>query len=275
MGLPSECTGDQEETLEHCFRTCKEVKKAWEFFRYLRRKANLSQEPENWEEMLMGKALTTTRQIHKEEIQWGATKAYTITSNTPWDMLRTNLLWNIWTQKCKHNFMEGNFNLASAMHNAWQTTIQIGMAAWYEIRKFRDKRKQQRQAQLEETFINIWTEGEIFSSKHDGSIHWKFTLDASFLTKELAEEVTTTRDQRRRRRTSPSSPRSPAGQRGTTSINTQGRNTHADTPHSDQADEAAAVETRSETESANETNEREEEDHLADIRALLALKDPW
>lgn len=185
LGLPSECTlctGNQEETLEHCFRTCVGVEKAWELYKNLRQKANLPREPENWEETLMGKALSTTPQTYKEEIPWRAKKAFMITSNTPWDMLCTNLLWFIWTQKCNHNFREEVFSLASALHSAWQTTIQIGMATWYEIEKFRDKRNQQKQAHLEDSFINIWTEGEIFSSKRNGSLQWRFTPDATFIT---------------------------------------------------------------------------------------------
>lgn len=173
MGLPSKCTvciGDHKETIEHCFQTCVEVQKAWIFFRNLRRKAELTHEPKNWEEILMGKALATNIQSYTEEIPWGADKAYTITSNTPWDMLRTNLLWHIWTQKCNHNFKEEKFNLASALFRAWQTTIQIGMAAWYEIVKYRGRRNQQRRAQLEDNCISIWTKGNIFSSNLNDSI---------------------------------------------------------------------------------------------------------
>lgn len=77
MGLPSKCTicvGDHEESLQYCFQTCTEVQKVWGSFRCLRQEANLTQEPENWEEVLMGKALATTRQVYEEEIPWGLIK---------------------------------------------------------------------------------------------------------------------------------------------------------------------------------------------------------
>lgn len=95
------------------------------------------------------------------------------------------------------------------------------MVAWYEIGKFRDKRKQQRQAQLEETFINIWTEGEIFSSKQQSFIHWKFTPDVAFLIKDLAEEVMVLRDQRRRQTPNPPNTRATDMQRENAINNTQ------------------------------------------------------
>lgn len=126
--------------------------------------------------------------MKRNYVPWGADKTFTINSNTPWDMLRTNLLWNIWTQKCNHNFREERFNLYSAMYKAWQTTIQIGMVAWYEVVKLRGKRNQQRQAQLEEVCSNIWTKGNIFSSKTHNAIQWKFTPDAVFISREGAEE---------------------------------------------------------------------------------------
>lgn len=88
----------------------------------------------------MGKALATSKHPYAKEIPWDAEKAFTITSNTPWDILRTNILWHIWTQRCNHNFREEQFSLANALSSAWQTTIQIGMVAWYKILKYRHKR---------------------------------------------------------------------------------------------------------------------------------------
>lgn len=202
LGMPSECQVCAErpiETTEHCFQTCEEVRRAWELFRQLRLKANLTREPGNWEETLMGKALSTTRQHYAEEAPWGAEKAFSINSNTPWDLLRTNILWNIWVQRCRHNFTNEIFSLSSALYTAWQNTIQIGMAAWFEVTKFRHVRGQQKQNQLEETFTNIWTAGEIFSTKRQNSMVWKFTPDDTFLPKGMAREAMLRRELRRRR----------------------------------------------------------------------------
>lgn len=201
MDLPSECTvcsGDQIETIEHYFQTCIEVQKAWEIYSNLRQKSNLPQEIENWERILMGNALTTNRTYYADEIPWDAKNAFIITNNTPCDIMRTNLLWHIWTQRCNHNFRDKKFSIANALANAWHTTIQIGVPALYERVKYRNKRNQRKQAQSEETFTNIWTEGNIFSSTLHNSIHWKFTPDATFLPKDLAKDATLTNGRRRR-----------------------------------------------------------------------------
>lgn len=280
MGLPSKCTvctGDHEETTQHCFQTCTGVQKAWDLFKNLRQKANLTQEPENWEETLMGKALATTGQCHEVELPWGADKAYTINSNSPWDMLRTNLLWYIWVQKCNHNFREEKFNLTSALYRAWQTTIQIGMAAWYEIQKFRGRRNQQRQLQLEEACIRIWTKGNIFANESQGNIQWKHTPDSTFLKRELAEEFLGTRNQRRDRQPSQSSNSSLANQRDTASSqHTQPGSLGPMAPPtttSGPANGSTSATSPRTSESGREPEEDEEERHRADIQALLALSE--
>ena len=267
------------ETTEHCFQTCVEVSKAWELYRNLRHKANLSRDPKNWEEILFGKALSTLAQTHKEEIPWGAEKAFTASSDTPWDMLRTNILWNIWTQRCKHNFSEEAFSLASALFNAWQTTIQIGMAAWYEVVKYRNVRGQRKQAQLEEVITNIWTEGNIFCEKGPlNTLRWKFTPDETFLPAGLAKEVAILTDLRRRRgrHSEPGraeDARLTPGQQAYNSQNTglEGEGGQArDQRHRGNGNESAQD---PDSDRISATEDEGEAAHLADIQALLALTD--
>lgn len=192
-------------------------------------------------------------------------------------MLRTNILWNIWTQRCRHNFSDEKFNLSSALFSAWQTTIQIGMAAWYEVKKFRNVRGQRKQSQLEESFTNTWTKGSIFSVKGHNIIHWRFTPDETFLPKDMAREAARLRESRRRRGHQVGTQDSgiPDSQAGYPETTTQGEN-------SVRGDEERDVDIRHlrgensqipTAEGNNSDCEERESRHLAEIAALLELAD--
>lgn len=128
---------------------------------------------------------------------------------------------------------------------------------------------------MEEAFINIWTEGEIFSSKNSSAIQWKYTPDADFITKDLAEEARSRRNRDRSRQDSGPNVSSPNTQDESISNSNQGRLALQDSPnpagHRPGLDPTSSSHNILEGEAGQ--NGEEEEGHLADVRALLALNE--
>ena len=171
IGLPAECImceGEHEETVEHCFWTCKTVQRAWTQYAALRRKANLEANIDSWIDIVVGKFPINNKTTYIEDTPWEAATSYTINGNTPWDILRTNLLWYLWTQECEHNYRRTQFSLAQALANTWRTTIQLGLAAWRKILKLQQKGNPLKQLQIEESFKDMWNTGQVFCTIERG-----------------------------------------------------------------------------------------------------------
>jgi hypothetical protein len=84
-----------------------------------------------------------------------------VDSDTIWDILRANLLWFIWCQRCKFELNNENFHLGAALLNAWRATIYIGMEVEQDIDKY--PRKPERTASMRAKFNSIWMQGNFFA----------------------------------------------------------------------------------------------------------------
>lgn len=58
-----------------------------------------------------------------EDLRWDTTATFSINTNTPWDILRANLLWSIWCQRVAHAFKDDIFYLGVVLWHAWRNTI--------------------------------------------------------------------------------------------------------------------------------------------------------
>lgn len=107
IGLPSTCQFCQnqtKETLNHTFLECTSVNHAWTLFQNTRRVAGLSSGYTSWQEVSRGQITDPPGPSVEQDLQWGTAAAFTINSETPWDILRALLLWAIWCQKVAHIF---------------------------------------------------------------------------------------------------------------------------------------------------------------------------
>ena len=99
IGLPSHCQLCPEqtrETLQHAFQECSEIRKAWELFRCLRRSAGLAPKYLSWADISRGLMTEPAGPSLEQDLQWDTVAAFAINSETPWDILRAQLLWAIW-----------------------------------------------------------------------------------------------------------------------------------------------------------------------------------
>jgi hypothetical protein len=119
-----------------------------------------------------------------EKMEWDVDKPYTISMRTPWDILKPSLLWFIRCQKCKHDLRECHFHLGITLFISWQTTVQVGMAAWKEFHRF--KRSNKKQEELVAKFKKIWTQGGLVY-KNSSRLQWQIMLNSYYLPKHIID----------------------------------------------------------------------------------------
>lgn len=191
LGLPSACqicpTQDRE-TLQHAFLDCSEVKQAWTLFRNTRRVADLTSGYTSWKEISRGRMTNPPGPSIEEELRWDTAAAFTINSETPWDILRAQLLWAIWCHKVAHAFNEDQFHLGAVLWNAWRNTVYCAMEAYKEL--FRHKRNEEKRHEMITCFEKIWTVASIFGRASNTGIKWNTTPNLQFLPRELGAWIT-------------------------------------------------------------------------------------
>ena len=79
-------------------------------------------------------------------LRWDTAAAFTITMDTPWDLLRAHLLWAIWCQRVAVAFKEEHFHLGFVLWQAWRNTIFCAMEAYKEM--FRHARNEEKRQEL-------------------------------------------------------------------------------------------------------------------------------
>jgi hypothetical protein len=115
----------------------------------------------------------------EEELRWDTAVAFSITLDTPWDILRAQLLWAIWCQRVEIAFREDHFHLGVILLNAWRNTIYAAMEAYKEL--FRHARNEEKRQELISCFQQVWTKAEIFGRLRGGEIKWNLTPHKEFL----------------------------------------------------------------------------------------------
>lgn len=87
------CPNRTRESLQHAFLDCPEITRIWDLFRGLRRKAGLPDSYRTWADISRGLMTEAPGPSIEEELRWDTASAFTINSETPWDILRAQLLW--------------------------------------------------------------------------------------------------------------------------------------------------------------------------------------
>ena len=124
------CIPTARETLQHAFVECKEIYQAWNFFRQTRRLAGHPQAYTTWKEISRGLMHEPEGPRVEADLQWDTASAFSINIETPWDILRAQLLWAIWRQKVAHAFKDEIFHLGSVLWHAWKNSIYCAMEAF-------------------------------------------------------------------------------------------------------------------------------------------------
>jgi exonuclease III len=99
LGLSNECQLCEEhprETLQHAFQTCPEISRVWDLFRDLRHRAGLSPAYHSWKDISRGLLTDPPGPCIEEDLRWDTAAAFKVTMDTPWDVLRAQILWAIW-----------------------------------------------------------------------------------------------------------------------------------------------------------------------------------
>ena len=186
IGLPSDCElcpFPVKETLQHALKDCPQMCRVWELFRNTRKAAGLQPSYHTWTDISRGLMRDPPGPQVEEELRWDTASAYSLNSDTPWDILRAQLLWSIWCQRVAHTFRDEQFHIGIVLWHAWRNTIYCAMEAYKEL--FRHKRNEEKRHELINCFQQIWTAENIFGRLQNNTIKWNVTPHQEFLPREL------------------------------------------------------------------------------------------
>ena len=186
IGLPNKCQLcpiPTKETLQHAFQECPEIARIWELYRSLRRVANIPPYFTTWHEISRGLMRDIPGPQVEEELRWDTAAAFSVNAETPWDLLRAQLLWSVWRQRVEFAFREEHFHLGVVLWHAWRNTIYSAMEAYKEL--FRHARNEEKRQEMIHCFQEVWTAGNIFGRIHNGDIRWHLTPPKEFLPEDL------------------------------------------------------------------------------------------
>lgn len=181
------------QTAEHGLFTCEAVRPAWETLQDLLKRSHYNMPLFNWHNVLYGNLGRPQARGPgpgmidlEEDITWDAWTSCSINSGTPWLVIRYALLWYLWCQHYEHDLCEGVFHIGVALYKARQCTVQVGMAAWRQLQRFRKKCDPSKHADMESAFITIWCQRSILCVNKGGKPSWIPTLHHDFLTRDFA-----------------------------------------------------------------------------------------
>ena len=98
-------------------------------------------------------------------------KKYRTNRNTPWDMLRTTIIWQILKQRCAFIFKNKKLCLKAVIIGTWRNTIQIGMAVLKQI--FKNLRSTATVHKAIANFMIVWCDKNFLRtySTHNLALH--------------------------------------------------------------------------------------------------------
>lgn len=158
IGLPSACelcVDAVKETLQHALQDYPQVNQVWTLFRNTRRVAGLEPSYLSWRDISSGLMCEPSGPRIKEELRWDTASKFILNAETPWDILRAQLLWSIWCQRVAHKFKDEIFHIGLVLWHAWRNTIYCAMEAYKEL--FRYKRNEEKRQEAISCFQQIWT----------------------------------------------------------------------------------------------------------------------
>ena len=158
---------------EHAFFNCPSFKYACIAFNRLRRHFSLSTLT-SWDEVRTGILPHPQQFFSQIEIGWDSKSTCVLSKETPSELLRFSILWNIWAttfhRRTQKEIGEESFHLRSILFKSWKITIQMKMAAWKDI--FSQVRNIQRRSIFIQIFQEAWFYNNCFGSYDSHNIFW-------------------------------------------------------------------------------------------------------
>ena len=93
----------------------------------------------SWDDVRTGILPRPEQNVSQLKIEWDSKSSCVLSKETPWELLRSSILWNIWVAKTHKEIGEESFHLGSILFKSWQITIPMGMAAWKDIFSHKQK----------------------------------------------------------------------------------------------------------------------------------------
>lgn len=152
IGLSNRCQLCQvstKETLQHAFQECPEISRIWVLYRNLGGLGGIPLYFSTWAEINRGLMRDVPGPQVEEELCWDTATAFSVNMETPWDLLRAQLLWSLWRQRVEFAFQEKHFHLEVVLWHAWRNTIYSAMEAYKELfRHMQNEEKKTKNDQL-------------------------------------------------------------------------------------------------------------------------------
>jgi hypothetical protein len=181
------CILQERETAKHAFLECEEVKQVWELFRKTREKTNLPPAYLNWNDISRGLMTIPNGPSVESDLRWDTASEFSINMETPWDVLRAQILWAIWSQRLSHAFNDERFHRGLVLWYAWRNTVYTAIEAFKELH--RHKRNEERRQEQIACFKQVWTAANLFGRTDGDDIKWHLTPPQDFLPQELGAWV--------------------------------------------------------------------------------------
>jgi hypothetical protein len=165
------CNTNQVESPIHCLLECPKAQRTWGAFREVWKEWQaLADVNICWPFVLFGEAVNEREEdplnllaYHKGGFSY---------LRQPLDILRSLLLYYLWTERCKKHF-DDHYSFKQVLTQAWVATVEVGMATWKAIRARRATKDPDTQSRIELDFRKEWLHMNILG-KDDATIRWHF-----------------------------------------------------------------------------------------------------
>ena len=132
---------------------CPEITRIWDLFKNLRQSTKIPPSFATWQEISRGLMTDAPGPQVNEDLRWDTTATFSLNSETPWDILRAQLLWSVWCQRVEFAFREEHSHLGVVLWHAWRNTIYSAMEAYKEL--FRHARNEEKRQELINCFQQV------------------------------------------------------------------------------------------------------------------------
>jgi len=158
------CECNAEESPQHCLLECHKVLEAWGAFKRVWDNWEAPVELDiNWPFVLLGEPVLEKEDDLPGQLAYHAGGfSY---PRQPLDILRSFILYHIWTERCKRHFGD-HHSVKSILTQAWVATIEVGMATWKAIKSQRDTKDPSTQTSIK---LNFRKNGSI-------GVFWAWTV---------------------------------------------------------------------------------------------------
>jgi len=167
MGIQTYCKGYDlglPESAQHYLMDCVPAQWAWKAFNRVWKEWKVPDRLTiSWPFILLGEAVFKLDD-DPPDLHCYHTGGYSYIRQ-PLDILRSFLLYYLWSERC-HRHFDDHYSLKRILLQAWEATVEVGMATWKAIRTSSHNRDQNIQSRIEKAFkaeslhLHIFGKGE-------------------------------------------------------------------------------------------------------------------